>query len=815
MKKYLIFFCAALLCSLTSFSQVKNYCLRLTADGSVDCGAMPELNGVGSFTFQFWMNADAWESGATVLSRGEDFCIKTANAKTLQITAGNKTFTATADGLTAKAWAQVTLLCDKGSAKVFVNSKQVATATGCGLSESEEHFVIGGGFKGRIDEVRVWNAALSSEFDYFANNTLNKWVPQLDNLVAYYKLDQEKCVDVVDYKALFAPGEYNHHGIMSESGVQREEVTDNTGLPYLLCGAYTNNARFYDRGVTRDQYLLANDIIMLGIQSYSDGHLEYLSKCDVATPVKGEYLAEYEGRSGVFALSGNGYLECPEDVFDPILDSNGKASTGYTFETWLYLEEWTEGAYIFRRETNDGQNGFSIRLGGIEKKQVIVRVNGNEFVNINSMPVGEWVHFAVTTFVGGAVRTTFMFTYNGVAKWANASQSGTSTDYTPTGMSGCKAYIGENLKAKLDATSLWNQRFDLNSLAGHVNAMPMPAVGKEVTADLMAKAVALYLYDKPEQLGWDSYSQDEWLNIIRSAYENYRGYQVRISVQDHDGWQTTISNASKRKIFAADLAKLSEGYDGVELDLEWMDGPQTNLGLLADEIRAVLPAGKTLMISMHQYGAYQFPAAKMSKVDGFTFQQYGPQKAWFSYSSFESGANQFANYGFPKNKIYLSYSSTTSGAHDENGNLISSIITGVRQGFFDDDYTPNQSGGLERKETNGYYYYFQGPIQVYKRAKYAVDNNMQGIFYWDMGNDVKPTHKYCLSKHCSYGLNSNVDSLVTKVTINHPTGIQFIQNNPETSPNDAVYDLQGRRIISNGDLPRGIYIRNGRKQLVK
>lgn len=813
MKKPLFLCCVAMLCSLTAFSQVTNYCLRLTSEGSVDCGPMPELDGAASFTFQFWMNADEWTNGATILSRGEDFCVKQDAAKTLKITAGSKTLTANSNDLVTGSWVQVTVLCDKGSAKVFVNKKQAATGSGCVLADSEEPFVIGGGFKGRVDEVRVWNDALSSTHDYFFNNTLNKWVPQLANLVAYYKLDQNLCPNVVDYKALFQPSDYNHHGTMSATGVKREAVDDNTGLPYLLCGAYTNNARFFDRGVNRDQYLLANDIIMLGIESFSDGHLAYLTPNDHATAKNAEVLSEYEGRTGVLAVNGNGYLECPESVFDPIIDANGKASTGYTFETWLYLEEWTEGGYIMRRESADGTKGFSIRLGDEEKKQVIVRVNGNQFVNINSMPVGEWVHFGVTTNAGGAVRTTFMFTYNGRDKWANATASGSSTEYTPTGMEGCKVRIGEGLKAKFDVTATWNQRFDLSSMAAHMANQPMPAVGKEVTADLMKRAVSCYLYDMADNAGWDYYSQDEWLRIIRSAYEGYRGYQVRISVESHNGWQTTIANAARRKIFAADLAKLSQGYDGVELDLEWMDGQQTNLGLLADEIVAALPAGKTLMISMHQYGAYQFPKDKMGEVDGFTFQQYGPQKTWFNYNTFVAGANNFVSYGYPKNKIYLSYSATTSGAFNASDGQESSIITGVRNDFFEDGYVPNANGDYEKKEYNGYYYYFQGPVQVYKRAKYCVDNQMQGIFYWDMGNDVKPAHQYSLARWCNYGLSSNVDSLVTEVRVNHPTGIHEAGLKPVQPKNDATYDLQGRRLSPAADRHRGIIIRNGRKQI--
>ena len=90
---------------------------------------------------------------------------------------------------------------------------------------------------------------------------------------------------------------------------------------------------------------------------------------------------------------------------------------------------------------------------------------------------------------------------------------------------------------------------------------------------------------------------------------------------------------------------------------------------------------------------------------------------------------------------------------------------------------------------------------------------MQGIFYWDMGNDVKPAHQYSLARWCNYGLSSNVDSLVTEVRVNHPTGIHEAGLKPVQPKNDATYDLQGRRLSPAADRHRGIIIRNGRKQI--
>lgn len=768
-----------ILCGLpfTSYAQVDNYCLRLSPEGQVDCGSMPELNHADSYTLQFWMYADKWTSGSAVLSRGSALSVRLDKAQDLRFVLGNETFSLNDKMICPDQWFQVTAIVDKGNVKVLINQKQIYEAKGdFGLPQEESPFIIGDKFTGRVDEVRIWKNALRPDFDYFVHNTLNKWTPQLDDLVAYYKFDQEQCPDIVDYKALFVPeSEFNHHGKVSSSGAQRETVKDNDGLPYLINGAYTNNSRFFDRAIARDNYLLSNDLIILGIDSYPDGHLKACSPNDHGT-LKGDarYLDRFEGREGVISFGGNGSMTTTADVLCPRIGANGTAGKGYTFETWMYLDQWTPGAVIFKKMTDDGK-GFSITLGEEETHQVIVNVNGNRYVNLSPLRTGKWTHFAVTTNQGSSPRLTFLFAYDGKAQWAKTSLSTDKTDYTPVGNENCKAIIGEGLCGKLDETVIWNEKYNIDALRNHISYIPFPGIGKEVTAETIDNGSAYYRYDRKENPGWDSFSQDEWKDIMLSAYQGYRGYQVRISVKGHEGWQSTIANAQKRKIFAADLAELSEGYDGVELDLEWMDGTQTNLGKLAQEIRKALPKEKTLKISCHAYGAYKFPLSDMEAVDGFTFQLYGPQKTWYDLSSYKQSYNRFLNYGFPKEKIYMSYSTTTSAPYDSNDRQQGIVITGWRSILKFQDYEPSEDMGLRKGHLGGNVsYYYMSPEQVYQKAKFAAENSLQGIFYWDMGNDVDASEAYSLAKYCSYALNSNVDTLVTEVQILHPTSIQDI-----------------------------------------
>ena len=786
MKKVFLTFIALCLSYTAAFAQVDNYCIRLSDGGSVNCGAMPELDGKTAYTIQFWMKTGTWKDNAVILSRGDGFKIKTTTNNTIEIVVGENSVEAKNTGFAPGKWTQVTCIYANNNMKILVNGKQPSGANNDGnftLTEDDAPFIIGGGFDGCIDELRVWDAELSNEFNYFLNNTINKFVPQLDNLVAYYKFDQDQCPNIVDYKALFKPSTYNHHGIIS-GNVQREIVTDNTKLPYLRCGAYTENNKFFWGRGNREQYLLANDIIILGIDMYSDAHLEHHTPNNHATLVNVDWLSSYQGRNGVVSLKGSGSkLKCTTGTL--------KANSDFTFETWIYLEKWTEGAYIFRKETSNQQNGLAIYLGKEDTKQIIVRCNGKKYVNVSKMKVGEWVHLGITSNNGGTTRTTFLFSINGTEGWANKDLSDGGTDPKPTGMASQIAYVGENLDAKLDNTTIWNKAYTLTDIQGHMTSQPMPAISGDRIKGQMDNASAFYQYDIADNPGHSTYSQDEIKRLIEECYKGYRGYQIRLAVVGYDpsavgwDWRQMISNGDNRKKFASDLARLSEGYDGVELDLEWMYAvPQTNLKLLADEILKVLPKGKTLHISVHVLGgAYSYPKDAIKDIAGFTVQNYGPQPDNYLYSTFESNYNAMKSWGYPNDKIYPSYGTTTSkGANPY------SVPVGYK-GLDLSNYTPKMDGTAETAKQGESTFHFCGPYQTYKRAKFCVDNNLQGIFYWDMVNDIHPTtdpKNYSLAKYCNYALASNVDTLVTEVDVRHQT-TAIRQVNP-----DASQELQVR-----------------------
>ena len=106
--------------------------------------------------------------------------------------------------------------------------------------------------------------------------------------------------------------------------------------------------------------------------------------------------------------------------------------------------------------------------------------------------------------------------------------------------------------------------------------------------------------------------------------------------------------------------------------------------------------------------------------------------------------------------------------------------------------------------------------------------------YWDMGNDVKTSHPYSLVKGANFILNSNVDTLVTKVSITpvgnisvsvnqdklqiYPTWVEetvsFILKEGERPEYVRIFDVSGSCVIGKkinddslyvGNLSRGNY----------
>ena len=818
-------------------AQTINHALNFSKDGLVQCGAMPQLDNSKDYSIQFWMKPDIWSPGATILHRG-NFMAKLAKDNTLEIVNGSNLVKVA--GFDPGSWNQVTLITRDGEASVLVNGVEAGKGTLGSLEETKRGFILGGNYQGLLDEVRVWNASLNDmmkRFDFFTNNTLNKWNPMWENLVAYYKMDQAECPQLVDYKVIEnpRPDATDNHGELS-GGVQKIAV-NNDKMPYLINAAYTENNRFYDRCIPQDQYLLSNEIIILGADAKSaDGSIAPRTPNNHAE-LKGNavYLPSFMGKDGVLSLDGNSWIMAPAGTL--------KEGAGYTFYTYIYLDDYVPGAYLIKNENEDNSEGFALYFGGTESDPVLIaRVNGKTAVSgtLTDLKKGKWLHLAAVPQSAGK---SFSFFVDGKKVTEVTSEI---ADVTLGGNISYAVEIGKGIKGKLDETAIWNQALSDQNIVSHMNWVPTPTAERNVAVATMNTVGAYYRYDDVQEPGFSTHSQDNWAKYIRSMYEGYTSPQIVLSVRSFASGDSDlteiINNPQKCEKFAEDLAKLSERYDGVELDLEWIYSAadwKKYHDNLSKAIISKLPAGKSFRISTHNV-TYNYPkdGIKDDGIDGFTFQMYGPNYAQphFSYSNFEQRIKDFINYGYPKDKIMSSFATTTSK------NSAGDAIQGIRgAGFYDSYILPEIGEEPDVDEANGRK--FMSPMQVYKRAKHTRNQNLQGIFYWDMGNDYWINKKnsdgiyteilmpeFNAAKYCSYGLNSNIDRIVDEVVVNHSAteeepplddsgSVASLENMRESL---QVYNLQGLSENKNANkdnilenLNKGVYIINGKKVFLK
>ncbi|MDG5798909.1 glycosyl hydrolase family 18 protein [Marinilabiliaceae bacterium ANBcel2] len=812
-----------LLISFNAYSQVENYSLELEPEGEVDLRVINELNQLQEFTLQFWVNPSEWNSQSAIYKRGEgdeEFSARLSSANTIKFVSGNNVIELYSSKIGVDKWSHITILYNGYEVELYVNNELKQTEIiDFYIPDSFSSFYVGGeGFAGRIDELRIWSVAIEDTFFHLWRNTVNKHHPNWDNLIAYYKFDQELCDNIVDYK-------FNYHGIFSSDGVTRSIVDDNEYFVYRKSVAYTNFARWSDRQIDSDKYLLANDLIILDLQGDPSGEVTMPYPYNEGTIVNGERLDSFNGREGVLSLNGDGsYMNVGPDVLNP--------TERYAFSTWIYIEEWDEGAYIFRKERNDDE-GFSIRLGNEDQKRVLVRVNGVDYSRINQMETGTWIHLGVTAF-STTKNQVYQVTFNGEPTFAvNNDQE--DNDYKLSGIEDVDAFVGYNINAKFDETVIWNSQRSSQHMSAAMEETPMPGPDRIVEAHILRTVDSYWNYNDKENPGYDSYSYKHFVNLMRAHYDGYRGYTIRMGILGFEGWQQAISDPSFRETFALQMAEIAEEFDGIDLDFEWCYSAQCwdDYGKTIAAVKDQLPEGKILTVTPH-YVSWQLPQGYMDDVDYFPFQIYGPNNHVFHWSTYLDAYDRFISHGYSKDKIVMSYATTTSRGYDpQTNNQLGAAPIGVRNGLLDGDYHPGDNSAID---ANGYLRYFTGYNQVIDRAEFVQDNNLGGIMYWDMGNDVKTSHPYSLAKAASYSINSNVDTLVTEVDLT-PVSISKVDKQPQgvkIFPNPAsdyitilnkqekhiekieFIDLSGRKVksvsqagkIDVADLNKGVYVLN-------
>ena len=762
MKKYAIAL-LMLLASLCSTAQVTNNALSLERNGRVSLGVLPNDIADSGTTLQLWMNPQHWIPGANIVTWGESLNLQLGKPGELVVKSCDDTLSFTSSNLATGNWSHITLLFEGNGVGLLVNNanQQNGTLSLPFAIPAEAPLLLGGGFLGRIDEVRVWDFILPADYNRFWNNTVDSFNPQWQHLAGYWKFDQTRLEsNVYDYS------EHGHNGTFSAGGVTRTAVTDNPSFTYRRNLAYADCSRFFDRGVQHGQYLKSNVISMIGATAQADGSLKYKQPDNQGIVSGGNYIAQYNGRTGVLDLTGEGaQMNVGKESLIAYNNSNFlESATAYTFMTWLSLDKWTPGAYLIQKESS-ASNGISLRMGEAQG-EFVLRCNGIEFIYTTAAKLDKWHHIGFSTNAA-TLGSEFVF----VLDDATITPSYTHTTAATTALTGLRStdcIIGVGIDGKLDETITWTQKFGASDIIAQGSTPIEPGIGKAITGAYSRSVDGLWKYDLADDLGRDSYSTPEWFRMIKATFEGYEGAYVTISIDKwSDEFFTKINNnAQYRETLANAISQVGNEpfLDGVDYDFEWNNN-WSGIGTLCQLVRARLHEGKIQAVSPHEL-YYNFPTDKMQYVDYFNFQDYGPaNKNIFTFSNYKNFFTKAKNHGYPVDKIMLSYATTTSGAMYSNGSRPANTHaefypTGWRSMPYETfEYTQNTydvGDGLTR--------YFTGMEQVWLRSEYMNNNGCAGIFYWDMGNDTRDCNDpRSLATFASFAINSNVQKIVEKV----------------------------------------------------
>lgn len=785
MKKFTLTFALALAMSCSLSAQTINYALdNSPGTGHAAVCTLTELNDAQEATFQMWLKPTVW-TDAKLLSQ-DNFSLETTSAGKIVLKTGEHEASISIPSRVNR-WMQLTIVVNKGNVKVYLDNTRIsvsgdAAETFSASSWSADHLacIIGEGFKGDLDEIRVWSKALEQS-DFYWRNTLNPYTPDTSALVAYWKCDQDQCANLVDYTM-------RHHGELYN--LSKKEVTDNDKFKYKVVTGYTSLMRFTDRGnINKDMFRMTNDVILLSGRIQEDGSLipEYLDNSLV--PTNAGYLSSFEGRQGLMDFQGKGSVMTAQDsrlMGDPRAATSYGPTAQISVGAWVYIDQWEAGAKILSQYQDDS-NCFVVSLGNPEEQEVKVDICGTVATLKGKLQTGKWQYLTVyfNASQGSPSDTSWEPVKIGVGEmndnqFVSQIYGRTAVDGTSVEMSGKDMTItafpalqkatftlGQDLDGKLDEVMLWAS----DRSAQMKNDATQPYrwnVGSWPNVFLNA----YWKGDDQENPGKDSQTFEHMTDIIRGYFKGTRGAKVRLGIiyQGGEKWKTQILNKEQYvDNLIRDLKKYMPYYDGVDVDLEWMysasDWNVYNhvVERIVKEVMADYPE-KTLSCSLHSVSYNGFNKSLFDYVDYFTFQLYGPNIDPTNYNYYTNAYNSFINYGYPKDKILLSYSILTQ--------------TGVVEGYKDlfekyglDD--AHYTTSLSSWNCNGTTKKFTSADMVQKKQNFVLDQGVRGTMYFDMGNDLKVTDEKSLIRAQNEIISSNVDTLITEVDMSHAisTGI--------------------------------------------
>lgn len=573
-------------------------------------------------------------------------------------------------------------------------------------------------------------------FDYLFTHPLQEGADYKDGTTLYnldvelYKEDGETvkqfAIDYVpfspNYKTnlILTPGSESSVDVKIEIDADFETPEVDGNRPFIV-SSYIRGSFFKTNRVPASSMNACNDLIFLVSNPYADGSIYFEIPDNQANFTNVTYLDEFEGKSGVIQFSGTGEMNGGYDLLNT---ANGDYPQ-FTFATWLYVDQWNNNSYLFKKELNGKQ--VALRLGDTPGKFVFYINNDQVELEKTNWTSNQWHHIALTHSTTANNKGTAL--YIDGEKYSPSQSLTTKVPFMQTEMK-----LGVGFEGKLD-----NTYFNMLALSESEIKTIKDTDNLNYNSWNISKTLAYWKYDNAGDYGKDDYT---WMGMLQEIRSQLASKEIKVRLGVASGsWQAMCDNATARNKFAANLKTLLDSYqfDGVDLDFEWPANTESafnGYNETVKKIREVIGYDYIFSVTLHPI-YYKMSMEAIDKLDFVSIQAYGPSPERFPYSQFVADTKTVLAHGIPKEKLVMGVpfygveSNGNKGTEAYHTFVTKDLITDSSQNYV---------------TYNSKTYVFDGQDAIKQKTHYIRDNHLYGIMFWDIATDVDFTHEKSLLK---------------------------------------------------------------------
>ena len=323
-----------------------------------------------------------------------------------------------------------------------------------------------------------------------------------------------------------------------------EEPDDPTVKSFINC-SYIRGDFFEINRISAASMGACTDLIYLAARPYANGEVAFELPLNDATMTNVSHTGTFQGRNGVVKFEGTSFM----NGGDGLLHSADGAFNKFTFGTYIYISEWVDGAFLFKKM--DGNSTIIAFQMGATANSLKLSI-GSSVATVTTPDLATGWHYIGLTYEQGTAKL-YVDTNNTAISFVGALPNevpNTRTDFL----------IGDKFKGYLDET--------------FVSSLVVGTSGRNpITFDNWnnSKILAYWKYDDATKPGKDSHSWLGRLNNIRTALQGQQGdRRLRLGIAGGE-WKKMMADATARTRFASEVKKIIEQYDfdGVDFDFEW------------------------------------------------------------------------------------------------------------------------------------------------------------------------------------------------------------------------------------------------------